>query len=209
MIVFRGDETVLLTALREARKEIEPIEKGKENPFFGNRYVDLDAIKAEVDPVLDKHGMYITQWPSMTPTGEPALTTMLVHESGSLMYSNAALSLSKKDPQALGSALTYMRRYSYTGILGIKGIDPDDDGNVASQSDKAVTPKGGKADTSNASAEVKRLRTELENTARTKGWSRAKLTKWYHDAYGVDYKQDTDEGNLGKALASVILKDDQ
>lgn len=200
------DDNQIYAALRKARNEISPVEKGKENPFFQSNYMDLDAIKAAVDPVLEANGLYITQWPDTTESGEPALTTVLVHESGDTMQATAALSLSKKDPQAQGSAITYMKRYAYVSILGIKGVDPDDDGNTATMSDKTVTRSGGKADASNASSEVVRLRGELTAAAKAAGMSSAQLTKAYHDEFGKDYKSDTDEGNLAAALVKVGMK---
>jgi hypothetical protein len=197
-------------AIADAKSEIQPVEKGKENPFYQSHYMDLDGIKDVVDPVLDKHALVITQWPDTTLSGEAGLTTHVFHkESKQFVYATSPLSLTKKDPQAQGSAMTYLKRYAYVAILGIKGVDPDDDGNVASQPDRAVTAKGAKAEDGKASRASTGQRGELERAATEKGWSKAKLTKWYHDSFGKDYKTDNDEANLAKALASIILKDDQ
>ena len=196
-------DNAIFSALREARKELQPVEKGAENPFFQSHYMDLDSVKDAADPILDKHGLYITQFPDATSTGEPALTTLLVHESGDYISSTAALSLSKKDPQAQGSAITYMKRYSYVSILGIKGVDPDDDGNVGTLSDKQVTARGGKAEGGASSRAGAGQRKELEAAFRQAGFSIAKGTKWYHDQYGKDYKSDPDEHNLAAAIVKL------
>jgi hypothetical protein len=57
---------------------------------------------------------------------------MLLHKSGQFIADTALLHLVKDDPQAHGSAMTYLRRYSYMAILGLVA-DEDDDGNAASQ----------------------------------------------------------------------------
>lgn len=193
----------IFKAIRDARKELGPIEKGAENPFFNSSYMSLDDILEAVNPVLDRNGLFLMHWPDQTSSGEPALTTVLVHENGEWIKSTAALSLAKKDPQAQGSAITYMKRYSLVAIFSIKGVEADDDGNLASQPDSKVTRQGKVADENNASTDVVRLRRELEAAAKAKGFSQAQLTKKYHDEFGKDYKQDTDEGNLAKALVKL------
>jgi hypothetical protein len=61
---------------------------------------------------------------------------MLFHSSGQYISSTAMLRLIKNDPQAHGSAITYMRRYSFMSILGLVA-DADDDGNAASYAPSA------------------------------------------------------------------------
>ncbi|WKR36075.1 Erf-like ssDNA annealing protein [Mycobacterium phage Azrael100] len=197
----------LLTALAKARTEIGPVEKSAQNPFFNSSYMTLDDIMDAVQPVLAKNGLSVSQWPDQSVNGEPALTTLLFHEpSGQCVQATATLVLGKKDPQAEGSAITYLRRYAYVSILGIKGVEPDDDGNYASQSDKKVTRTGKVADESNASAEVTRLRKELEVAAKAAGLTSAALAKGYHDRYGADYKRDNDETHLAAALTEMQLR---
>jgi len=67
------------------------------------------------------------------PVSGPRLLTTLVHKSGEFISSAIPLHPKKpNDPQALGSALTYARRYGLCGIVGIVAGD-DDDGNGAQQ----------------------------------------------------------------------------
>lgn len=196
--------TTLFAALRKARNEIQPVGKAKEN-FFGGKYMELDSIKEAVDPVLESNGLYITQWPDQTASGEPGLTTILVHEGGGTLQTTAALVLTKKDPQAQGSAITYMKRYAYVAILGIKGVDIDDDGNRASLPDNQITSRGEKVEgTNKASRAATGQKGELEKAATEKGWTKAKLTKWYHTEFGKDYKSDADEQNLAAALVKIV-----
>lgn len=58
----------------------------------------------------------------------------LYHESGQVLQCDLPLYVDDIDPQSLGSAITYMRRYSLFILLGIK--TQDDDGAKASVKDK-------------------------------------------------------------------------
>ena len=76
-------------------------------------------------------GLVVIQFPGITDVFEnvpaqPSLITRLSHSSGEWMEAETPLFLVKDDPQAQGSAITYMRRYAYCAVLGIVA-DPDDD----------------------------------------------------------------------------------
>lgn len=103
------------------------------NPHFGSKFASLAGVFAAIRPSLAKHGLVITQLPTQTEDGAPALKTLLIHaESGEAFTSTMPLMLAKQDPQAQGSALTYARRYALLSILGLVG-DADDDGATAAR----------------------------------------------------------------------------
>ena len=114
-------------ALNEFQAELVAVGKTANNPFFKSKYAPLDAVMKEAQPVLTKHGLAVVQLPSSLD-GQPALTTTIFHTSGEKIESTVPLLLAKQDPQGLGSAITYMRRYAYAAALQIV-IDDDDDGN--------------------------------------------------------------------------------
>ena len=124
----------LYTALIAFQKDIVGVGKTATNPFFKNSYVPLDELRKVTQPLLTAHKLGVMQFPSQVD-GKPALRTVLVHESGESIEDTTILFLSKEDPQSQGSAITYMRRYAYMGILGLVG-DEDDDGNKATQARK-------------------------------------------------------------------------
>tara|TARA_R110000822_G_scaffold218065_1_gene352538 strand:+ start:3632 stop:4279 length:648 start_codon:yes stop_codon:yes gene_type:complete len=99
------------------------------NPFFKSKYADLAGIIKIVKPVLAKNGLGLTQLVDYE-NDNAFIRTVLIHESGQYIESQTFYNTSGK-PQEQGSAITYMRRYSIAGILGIVA-DDDDDGNVAS-----------------------------------------------------------------------------
>lgn len=203
-VQFSETTANLFGALAQAKAEFPPIQKNAENPFFNAKFADYNSIRDAVDPVLARHGLQVVQFPDTTDDGQPALTTILVHtETDEKAYSTAALSLSKKDPQAQGSAITYMKRYAYNAILGLKNVDEDDDGNVATQHDSKVTARGRVADDRAPSRAATGQRGELEAAFKAAGMSIAKGTKWYHDQFGKDYKSETDDQNIAQAIIKL------
>lgn len=139
--MIRTSETTtgVCKALADFQAQALHVPKNATNPFFDSRYADLFSIKTICDPVLRDNDLALTQFPGGGESGNPTLITRLIHvETGEFMEAEAHLPLSKDDPQGLGSAITYMRRYSYCAILGIVA-DPDDDGNAASYPRDAVT----------------------------------------------------------------------
>jgi hypothetical protein len=121
----------LAKALNEFQAEVVKVGKTADNPFFKSKYADLGSIMKEAQPVLTKHGLSVIQFPDNLD-GTPALTTIVMHTSGQSQRATMPLLLSKQDPQGLGSAITYARRYSYAAALQIV-IDEDDDGNKERQ----------------------------------------------------------------------------
>ena len=89
-------------------------------------YVTLDDLIRGVRPVLNKHGIYVNQFP-VSIDGTPGLRTELVHAASETgVAATTPMLLQRQDPQGHGAALTYMRRYALTAALGLAN-DADDD----------------------------------------------------------------------------------
>lgn len=101
------------------------------NPYFKSRYCSLANLIASCKP-LAEHGLSFTQ--VMTVIGDKLfLATTLMHASGQWIRSfNPIISKDQSNPQAVGSAITYARRYGLQAIVGLVG-DDDDDGNEAAK----------------------------------------------------------------------------
>lgn len=108
--------------------KVDKISKDAKNPFFKSSYASLSNILDAINDPLNESGLSFCQFPS----GEHGLTTILMHESGEYISSEYFMRPTKDDPQGLGSAITYQRRYALSAILGLN-IDDDDDGNEASK----------------------------------------------------------------------------
>lgn len=119
----------LIKALVKARLSFEHISKNKTNPHYKSKYADLDTILDAVNPALLANGILVVQVTEILD-GKPVLVTKLIHESGQSIEGCYPLP-EISDPQKLGSAITYARRYALCAILNITA-DDDDDANIAS-----------------------------------------------------------------------------
>lgn len=120
----------IAAALTKAQAEIKNVVKNTDNSYFKSRYADLSAIlDASRDP-LSKNGLSVMQTPEDNGGGGVSLRTTILHSSGQFITSVYTLPPTKQDPQGYGSAITYMRRYALSAVLGIG--QEDDDGNLAS-----------------------------------------------------------------------------
>lgn len=123
----------LFKALATAQGEVENATKSSSNPHFKSKYADLAEVLNTVRPVFAKHGLAILQ--STEFNGElVSVTTTITHESGGYASSTASCVPSKTDGQGIGSATTYLRRYSLAAMSGI--AQEDDDGNSAAHGNK-------------------------------------------------------------------------
>jgi hypothetical protein len=120
----------LATALAKAQGEMEGASKDRKNPAFNSKYADLASVWDAVREPLSKHGLSIVQLPCPALAGEVGLVTTLLHESGESISQVFYMPVKDaKNAQAVGSALTYARRYALMAVCGI--APEDDDGNVA------------------------------------------------------------------------------
>lgn len=115
-------------ALGAFQGSMDKISKDATNPFFKSKYATLSNILDAIQQPLYEAGLTFTQF----PVNEHGLTSLLIHmETGEYMQATYSMVPSKNDPQGIGSAITYMRRYALGAILGLN-IDDDDDANAAS-----------------------------------------------------------------------------
>ena len=110
----------LLNKLSKAKAEITPIVKNETNPFFKSKYCDINALLAEIEPILHAHNLLLLQ-----PIENNTVSTKIYDiESGQVIESSMTLP-DLQDPQKMGSAVTYYRRYTCVSLLGLQAIDTD------------------------------------------------------------------------------------
>lgn len=119
----------IAAALAKAQGEIQNVVKDAKNPHYKSDYATLDALTDTVRPVFAKHGLAVVQIPTFAE-GVVTLEILITHSSGQWIAGDAGAPIPKLDPQGVGSATTYLRRYSLAGIAAI--AQTDDDGNAAS-----------------------------------------------------------------------------
>lgn len=100
------------------------------NPHFKNDYATLESVLAVSRSLLSACDLSIAQLPNVGADGKYYLTTILSHKSGQWLQSDCPLLVDKTNMQALGSAISYARRYALAAILSI--TQTDDDANEAS-----------------------------------------------------------------------------
>ena len=120
----------LAPALVKANAEVANALKDSHNPHFGSNFASLHAVLEAVKPVYAKHALTLVQVPGLDEHGRATVDTMVLHESGEWLAGVSGAPLQKNDPQGVGSAITYLRRYSLAALAGI--TQEDDDGNAAS-----------------------------------------------------------------------------
>lgn len=121
----------LATALAKAQATLKAALKDATNPHFNSRYADLQAIWSVCQDVLPANEIAVMQFPSAIGN-LVTITTMLAHSSGEFIMASLTMSAQRADPQGVGSAITYGRRYGLAAAVGVVS-DEDDDGNAASR----------------------------------------------------------------------------
>lgn len=117
-------------AFTRALMEMPDLLTDSSNPHFRSKYVSLPKLLAAVRPVLAKHELAISQRIQSEET-RLLLQTVVHYENDREILVVASYPIPLQgNPQQVGSAITYARRYSLMAALGIMG-DPDDDGNLA------------------------------------------------------------------------------
>ena len=119
--------------LWKAKQQIGAVSKNAKNPHFKNNYADINALTKEVEPILLDHGLLMMQ-----PIVDGYVSTVIMDaESGESISSSMQLP-AIQDPQKIGSAITYYRRYTLQSLLCLQ--TEDDDAQTASQHVKNTKP---------------------------------------------------------------------
>lgn len=120
----------LATALAKAQGTVENAKKVSNNPHFKSKYADLATIWDVIRGPLTDNGLSVIQLPCEAPPGQVGLVTHIFHSSGQSLSEKFFVGLKDAtNPQQVGSALTYMKRYALLGVAGI--ASEDDDGEAA------------------------------------------------------------------------------
>jgi len=112
--------------------------KNAENPFFKSKYLDLDDLNKGLMPTLNEKGLLL-----LHRTRKKAVVTEIVEvETGEKIESSFPIPDSIVDPQKMGSAITYAKRYNIGQLFNII-TDKDDDGNATNSPTLSTIPKRG------------------------------------------------------------------
>jgi hypothetical protein len=110
--------------LYKVQSEIGVISKDVTNPFYKSKYFDINSLIAQLHPLLKNHGLLLLQ-----PINDDKVYSIIREINGD-GYVDSSIRLPEiQDPQKLGSAITYYRRYTLQSLLALQA--EDDDGNKA------------------------------------------------------------------------------
>lgn len=119
----------ILKKVFNLQQEVKAIEKDSENPYFKSNYFDINKMIEVLKPILKTQGLAIYQ-PVVYQDMKNILKTIISDvESGEFIESSISLP-DNLEPQKMGSAITYLRRYSLQSMLFLQA--EDDDGSTAS-----------------------------------------------------------------------------
>ncbi|MDH5825808.1 ERF family protein [Sphingobacterium faecium] len=108
--------------LFEIQKNIGKLTKDSDNPFFKSKYADINQLIELTNPLFHEAGLMVLQ-----PIAGNALKTQIFDvETNEVIESSLDLPQGN-DPQKIGSAITYYRRYTLKALLNLQ--EEDDDGN--------------------------------------------------------------------------------
>jgi len=120
----------LAKALTLAQAEMKPVAMNSVNPFLKNKFADLGAMIEASRPVLAKHSLSLSQFPTAGERGDIGITTILMHASGEWLENTITLPVEiekgKSQAQVAGSLITYLRRYSWAAVLGLYAEEDTD-----------------------------------------------------------------------------------
>lgn len=129
------DLDLLAAALATAQGQIGGAHKVSENLFFKSRYADLRSVWAACREPLANNSLALIQTAQVNPpeqAGDNAITgisvtvtTLLAHASGQWVTSELQMWPRENTPQAIGSCISYARRYSLAAMVGVYQEDDD------------------------------------------------------------------------------------
>jgi len=184
--------------LNNFRVEVGVIRKDKENPYHKNKYADINTILEVITDKLSEAGLIDVDTTRIDENGQLWLETKLVNIDNPeefLKIETPLLMKDKNNPQALGSALTYARRYNRVTLLGLE--QEDDDGNTATGINNYPQPKQINKET---------IKTKFLQALITAGLNQKYLgdfTKWMQ-ALNYDLKDDNTKINNIAELKKLV-----
>ena len=123
----------IYTKLAELKKEVGKMTKDSKNPFFNSKYFDINQLLEHLEPLLQKNNLIVLQ----PIINKEVVSKIIEIETGDEICSSLELP-PLTDPQKIGSAITYYRRYTLQSLLGIQA--EDDDANKASGKETKKEP---------------------------------------------------------------------
>lgn len=179
----------LAIALNKVQANLKPAKRNATNPFFKASYADLASIWESCRQLLADNGLSVVQTCSLEGESRILLDTTLLHSSGQWIGGQLLIIPVKSDPQGIGSALTYGRRYGLSAIVGIATEDDDGEGAMERTTEKAKPKEKPK--------ETKESRLQrLARSAKKLGYLPEQISAYLPVKYGVKTSKELKEEQI-------------
>lgn len=119
-----NDTKTIYHQLFALQNEIGAISKTETNPFFKSKYFDINGLLEQLKPLLEKHNLVVIQ-PLSHIEGKPAIETTVLSTLNDGQITRTMPLSENTDPQKMGSAISYFRRYALQSLFLLQAEDDD------------------------------------------------------------------------------------
>lgn len=145
-ILTRESRAEYMRAMARVAAALEPVRKDAVNPSFGKGYASLGAIDTAIRPIYTEHGFSVAYGTVDAPPGHIGVSCTVSHESGysETLALHAPLDTqtggrARTPVQAVGSTVSYLRRYLVSMAFNVATAD-DDDGEASRRAVSQAPP---------------------------------------------------------------------
>lgn len=123
---------MIYSKIAAVKSEIGALTKKSSNPFYKSKYLELSDLLEAVEPLLEKNGLVLMQ-----PIMDQRVFSQLIDLDDNKQTVESFIELPNiDDPQKLGSAITYFRRYTLQSLLSLQTTDDDANSTVGNKASK-------------------------------------------------------------------------
>jgi hypothetical protein len=151
-VIAKQNAQLFASAMADAQAEMAPVVKDKTNTHIGNRYARLEAIDNAIRPIYAAHGFSVRYRCENATPGSVRVVCILSHRAGHIEESSIEAPLdasgsggktNKTGVQAVGSTITYLRRYALTMAFNVvmENDSDDDDGEASRRTAARQAPR--------------------------------------------------------------------
>lgn len=203
MLEHSADIDKISAALSKAQGAIEGAVRDSQNPHFRNVYASLGAVIDAVRGPLCENELAFVQATGLISDGLLPIETRIVHASGQWFKSTLQMPIGQaRTAQAVGSAISYGRRYALMTMLGVPSVD--DDGEEAT---RAAAPAGNDRGSSQAPRADQRQQSGGRSTARDEAAPELSSSQRFADKILAALASKNDEAAIRAMEGSGAFKD--
>lgn len=208
-----AEKGALAAALARVQAKLPKVDKGNtaDAGQYSYRYADLAAITEALMPVLAAEGLSFTALPTLDGDGRFVLEYALLHQSGESR--EGRYPLANGNPQAMGSSITYARRYALCAVTGLAPGADDDDGAAAAEQQRQYEQQQRRQraqqqrQQQSPKSEADQIRDAIREFATEHGWRLDTVAAEYTKEYpGRTLRGETDVDALNAFFTNLQLE---